>query len=211
VDNTFATPCLQRPLELGCDLVMHSATKYFGGHSDVLGGLLVARDAEVGARLRTLRSASGGVMGPFDAYLVLRGVKTLALRMAAHCANALALARHLEAHPKVAAVHYPGLASHPQHAVAARQMQGGFGGVVTVGLQGGRNAAARFLDRLQIFTVAESLGGVESLAGHVVTMSHSSVPAADRASMGITDDLVRLSVGIEDVRDLVADVDQALA
>ena len=210
VDNTFATPCLQRPLELGCDIVMHSATKYFGGHSDVLGGLNVVRDPELGKRLVSLRSASGGVMGPFDAYLVVRGIKTLALRMTAHCANALALAQALEGHPEVEQVIYPGLANHPQHEVAKRQMQGGFGGIVCIRIRGGREAAGRFLERLQVFTMAESLGGVESLAGHVATMSHSSVPVADRGAMGITDDLVRLSVGIEDARDLIADVEQAL-
>jgi cystathionine gamma-lyase len=209
VDNTFATPALQRPLDYGCDIVMHSATKYFGGHSDVLGGLVVAREFELGKQLVSMRSASGGVMGPFDAYLVLRGTKTLALRMERHCANAMAVAQYLATHPAIEQVFYPGLPRHPQHALAQRQM-GAFGGMVSFIVRGGRDAAARVLDRLQIFTLAESLGGVESLAGHPATMSHSSVPPADRVAMGIPDDMVRLSIGIEDERDLIADLAQAL-
>lgn len=209
VDNTFATPALQRPFEYGCDIVMHSATKYFGGHSDVLGGLVVARDPELGKRLAALRSASGGVLGPFDAYLVLRGTKTLALRMERHCANAQAVAEYLAAHPAVAQVFYPGLPQHPQHALARRQMTA-FGGIVSCIVSGGRDDAARVLDRLQVFTLAESLGGVESLAGHPGTMSHSSVPPADRLAMGIPENMLRLSVGIEDERDLIADLAQAL-
>jgi cystathionine gamma-lyase len=209
VDNTFATPALQRPFEYGCDLVMHSATKYFGGHSDVLGGLVVARDFELGKRLVSLRSASGGVMGPFDAYLVLRGTKTLALRMERHCANAQAVAEYLATHPAIEQVFYPGLPRHPQHALAKRQMAA-FGGMVSCIVRGGRDDAARVLDRLQVFTLAESLGGVESLAGHPATMSHSTVPPADRLAMGIPENMIRLSIGIEDERDLVADLAQAL-
>jgi cystathionine gamma-lyase len=209
VDNTFATPYIQRPLTLGCDLVMHSATKYFGGHSDVLGGLVVARDFELGKRLLSLRSASGGVMGPFDAYLVLRGIKTLAVRMERHCANAQAVAEYLAAHPRIEQVFYPGLPTHPQHALARQQMTA-FGGVVSCLLRGSREEAGAVLNRLQVFTLAESLGGVESLAGHPGTMSHSSVPPADRLAMGIPDNLLRLSIGIEDAGDLIADLRQAL-
>ena len=208
-DNTFATPCFQRPLELGVDIVMHSATKYFGGHSDVLGGVNVVADAELGRQLHGLRSASGGVLGPFDAYLVLRGIKTLALRMERHSANALAIARYLEAHPRVERVYYPGLPTHPQHALAARQMSG-FGGIVCFEVKGDGGAAA-FLNRLKLFALAESLGAVESLAGQPATMSHSSVPADQRRQMGIADNLVRLSVGVEAEQDLLADVEQALS
>jgi cystathionine gamma-lyase len=210
-DNTFATPCYQRPLELGVDVVMHSATKYFGGHSDVLGGVNVVADAELGKQLHQLRSASGGVLGPFDAYLVLRGIKTLALRMERHCANALAVAQHLEKQPRVARVYYPGLPAHPQHALAKRQMGGSFGGVVCFEIRGDASTVGGFLNKLQVFTVAESLGAVESLAGQPATMSHSSVPTEERKKMGIADNLVRLSVGIEGVQDLLADLDQALA
>jgi len=208
-DNTFATPYYQRPLELGVDIVMHSATKYLGGHSDVLGGLNVVADAELGKRLHLMRSASGGVLGPFDSYLVLRGIKTLALRMERHCSNALAVARFLEKHPRVSRVYYPGLPAHPQHALAKKQMPG-FGGVVCCEIKGGASAVAAFLNRLQVFTVAESLGAVESLAGQPATMSHSSVPADEQRKMGISESLVRLSVGIEAVQDLVGDLDHAL-
>ena len=209
-DNTFATPCYQRPLELGVDIVMHSATKYFGGHSDVLGGINVVAEPELGKQLHLLRSASGGVLGPFDAYLVLRGIKTLALRMERHCINALAVARYLEQHPRVSRVYYPGLPAHPQHALAKRQMAGSFGGIVCFEIKGDASAIGSFMNRLQVFTVAESLGAVESLAGQPATMSHSSVPAEERRSMGIADNLVRLSVGIEGLQDLLADLDQAL-
>lgn len=209
VDNTFATPCYQRPLELGVDIVMHSATKYLGGHSDVLGGINVVADAELGKHLHLLRSASGGVLGPFDSYLVLRGIKTLALRMERHCANALAVAQHLEKHPRVSRVYYPGLPAHPQHALAKKQMPG-FGGVVCFEIKGDASTVGGFLNRLQVFTVAESLGAVESLAGQPATMSHSSVPAEERRKMGISETLVRLSVGIEGLQDLLADLDQAL-
>jgi cystathionine gamma-lyase len=210
VDNTFATPCLQRPLELGLDIIMHSATKYLGGHSDVLGGLAITRDPALGQRLASLRSATGGVLGPFDSYLVLRGIKTLSLRVERHCANALALAQWLEGQPAVAQVLYPGLASHPQHELVRRQMSA-FGAIVCIRLAGGEAVVGPFLERLKYFALAESLGGVESLAGHPWTMSHSSIALADRQQMGITPDLVRLSVGIEDVRDLQADLAQALA
>ncbi len=209
VDNTFATPCYQRPLELGVDIVMHSATKYFGGHSDVLGGVNVVADAELGKQLHQLRSASGGVLGPFDSYLVLRGIKTLALRMERHCENALAVAQHLEKHGRVTRVYYPGLPTHPQHALAKRQM-GSFGGVVCFEIRGDASTVGGFLNKLQVFTVAESLGAVESLAGQPATMSHSSVPTEERRKMGIADSLVRLSVGIEGIQDLLADLDQAL-
>jgi cystathionine gamma-lyase len=208
-DNTFATPYYQRPLELGVDIVMHSATKYLGGHSDVLGGVNVVADAGLGQRLHLMRSASGGVLGPFDSYLVLRGIKTLALRMERHCANALAVAQFLENHPRVSRVYYPGLPAHPQHALAKKQMPG-FGGVVCCEIRGGASAVAGFLNRLKVFTVAESLGAVESLAGQPATMSHSSVPADEQRKMGISESLVRLSVGIEGVQDLVADLGQAL-
>ena len=209
-DNTFATPCYQRPLELGVDIVMHSATKYLGGHSDVLGGINVVAEPELGKQLHLLRSASGGVLGPFDAYLVLRGIKTLALRMERHGINALAVARYLEQHPRVSRVYYPGLPAHPQHALAKRQMAGNFGGIVCFEIKGDASAIGSFMNRLQVFTVAESLGAVESLAGQPATMSHSSVPAEERRSMGIADNLVRLSVGIEGLQDLLADLDQAL-
>jgi len=209
VDNTFATPILQRPLRYGCDIVMHSATKYLGGHSDVLGGFLVAGTAEMGKRLQALRSMTGGVAGPFDSYLILRGIKTLALRMERHTASAQAIAERLAAHPRVERVHYPGLAGHPQHALARRQMEG-FGGMVSFEVRGGAEAARAFLEKLRLFTLAESLGGVESLAGYPATMSHSAMPGEQRRAAGIGDGLVRLSVGIEDVEDLLADLEQAL-
>jgi cystathionine gamma-lyase len=209
-DNTFATPIFQRPLEFGCDIVMHSATKYFGGHSDVLGGFLVTADAAIGNRLHLLRSMAGGVASPFDSYLILRGVKTLALRMERHAANAEALAGYLARHPRVRRVHYPGRPEHPHHALARTQMSG-FGGMVSFEIEGGGPAARAFLNRLQIFTLAESLGGVESLAGYPQTMSHSAMPAEHRRHAGINDDLVRLSAGIEAAEDLLADVEQALA
>lgn len=210
VDNTFATPCVQRPLELGCDIVMHSTTKYLGGHSDVLGGLNVVADEELGRRMVSLRSAVGGVAGPFDAYLTLRGVKTLALRMERHQQSTMAMARWLDEHPKVEQVHYPGLENHPQHALAARQMDG-FGAIVSFVLRGGLAEVGTFMNALDVFTLAESLGGVESLAGHPATMSHSNVTPARRAELGIPDNLIRLSPGIEDIDDLLVDLDQALA
>ena len=210
-DNTFASPYVQRPLEQGFDLVMHSATKYLNGHSDMVGGVVVVGDdKELGERLAFLQNAVGAVAGPFDSFLALRGLKTLALRMERHCANALAVAEHLARHPKVARVHYPGLATHPQHALARRQMHG-FGGMVTVELAGDLAAARRFLERVEIFALAESLGGVESLIEHPAIMTHASLPPEQRRALGIGDTLVRLSVGVEDVDDLVADLDQALA
>ncbi|MDI3260452.1 MAG: PLP-dependent aspartate aminotransferase family protein [Sinobacteraceae bacterium] len=216
-DNTFASPYLQRPLEHGFDLVMHSATKYLNGHSDMVGGILVVGDdAELARRLAFLHNAVGAVAGPFDAFLALRGVKTLALRMARHCETALALAGWLERHPKIARVRYPGLPSHPQHALAKRQMrdprgQPAFGGMISLELKGGLEEARRFLERCELFTLAESLGGVESLIEHPAIMTHASVPAETRARLGISDSLCRLSVGIEDYEDLKADLDQALS
>lgn len=210
VDNTFASPALQRPLTLGADLVLHSTTKYLGGHSDLIGGALVARTAELGERLRWLQNAVGAVPGPFDVYLTLRGLRTLGVRMRAHEASARAVAEALEAHRKVRRVFYPGLASHPQHELAGRQMSG-FGGMLSAELAGGEPAARRFLKRLRIFTLAESLGGVESLAEHPASMTHASVPPAERKARGLDDGLVRLSCGIEDPADLVEDVRRALA
>jgi cystathionine gamma-lyase len=210
-DNTFATPYLQRPLEHGFSGVMHSATKYISGHSDVVNGLLIAgSDPALQEQLTFLQNAVGAVLGPFDSYLALRGVKTLALRMQRHCENALELARWLEQHPKVAKVHYPGLASHPQHALAKRQMTQGFGGMISIELQGGLEESRRFLERTELFALAESLGGVESLIEHPAIMTHASVPAAQRAALGISDTLCRLSVGVEDVEDLRRDLDNAL-
>ncbi len=210
-DNTFASPWVQRPLELGIDLVMHSATKYLGGHSDLVGGVLVAREAgELAERLGYLQNAVGGVQGPFESFLALRGLKTLHLRMERHCANAQAVAEALEAHPAVARVAYPGLASHPQQALARRQMAAG-GGMVTAVLEGGLAAARRFLERVEVFALAESLGGVESLVEHPAIMTHASIPADTRAALGIDDGLVRLSVGVEGTDDLLADLHQALA
>jgi len=209
VDSTFATPFYQRPLEHGCDIVMHSATKYLGGHSDVLGGFLVAGTPELGKRLHLLRSMAGGVASPFDSYLILRGIKTLALRMERHSVNAQAAAEFLEGHARVKRVFYPGLASHPGHALAKRQMEG-FGGMLSFEIDGGAPAARAFLEKLEVFTLAESLGGVESLAGYPATMSHSAMPAEQRRAAGISDSLIRLSAGVEDVGDLVADLAQAL-
>ncbi len=211
-DNTFASPILQRPLELGFDLVMHSATKYLGGHSDLVGGaLVVGDDAELAERVAYLQNAVGAIAGPFDSYLALRGLKTLALRVERHCQNALELAGWLAAHPKVAAVHYPGLRSHPQHALACRQMPDGFGGMISIELRGDLDDARRFLERCELFTLAESLGGVESLIEHPAIMTHASVPPATRASLGISDTLCRLSVGVEHIADLRADLARALS
>ncbi len=211
VDNTFATPILQRPLELGAHLVMHSATKYLNGHSDIVGGMLVVGDdAELAEKMTFLQNAVGGVQGPFDSFLALRGLKTLHLRMRAHCANALELAEWLATHPKIERVIYPGLASHPQRELARRQMAG-FGGMVTILVRGGLDAARRMMERCRLFALAESLGGVESLINHPAIMTHASVPPENRARLGITDNLVRLSVGVEDVADLRAELDAALA
>jgi cystathionine gamma-lyase len=210
-DNTFASPYVQRPLELGFDVVMHSTTKYIGGHSDVVGGaLVVGENAELGDKLTFLQNAVGAVAGPFDAYLTLRGIKTLALRMQRHCENGLAVARWLEGHPGVRQVIYPGLPSHPQHDLAARQMTGGFGGMITAILDRDLSGTTRFLERTRLFTLAESLGGVESLIEHPAIMTHASIPADTRMRIGIADSLVRLSVGVEAADDLIADLDQAL-
>jgi cystathionine beta-lyase/cystathionine gamma-synthase len=209
VDNTFLTPIQQRPLELGADLVVHSTTKYLNGHSDGVGGLLVTREPELGVRLHTIQNSAGAVMGPFDAYLVLRGLKTLAIRMAAHESNGRALAPLLASSSDIPAVHYPGLDSHPQHALARRQ-QGGFGGMISFDLGSYRRARA-FCDGVEVFTLAESLGGVESLVCHPATMTHSAVPADERHRLGITDGLVRLSVGIEHIDDLKDDLQRGLA
>ena len=211
VDNTFASPILQRPLEHGADIVMHSATKYLNGHSDMVGGMLVVGDnAELGEQLAFLQNSVGAVQGPFDSFLALRGLKTLHLRMKAHCDNALALAQWLEDHDAVAEVIYPGLAAHRHHALAARQMDG-FGGMLSIRLKGGFEAAKRFCERLELFTLAESLGGVESLVNHPAVMTHASIPPARRAQLGIGDELVRLSVGIEALEDLRRDLAHALA
>ncbi|MDQ4070470.1 MAG: cystathionine gamma-synthase [Actinomycetota bacterium] len=207
VDNTFATPYLQRPLELGAHLVVHSTSKYLGGHSDVIGGFLAADDSDLADGARLVRNAAGSVPGPFDCFLVLRGVKTLALRMDRHCDNALAVARFLRTHPAVKEVRYPGLADHPGRDLAARQMDGRFGGIVSCLLGGGGAAAAALVARTRLFTLGESLGGVESLIGYPARMSHASLAGTPRAADPA---LVRLSVGIEDVDDLLADLAQAL-
>jgi len=210
VDNTFATPINQRPLESGCDIVMHSTTKYFGGHSDVLGGLNVVRDPELGERLAGVTAVTGGVAGPFDAYLTFRGIKTMALRMERHQDNALQIAKWLETHGSVQRVVYPGLPSHPGHELAGRQMDQGYGAVVAFDLAGKQDDVAEFMNRLALFATAEGLGGVESLVGHPRTMSHSRVPEGQKEALGLVENLVRLSVGIEHVDDLIADLDQAL-
>jgi cystathionine gamma-lyase len=210
VDNTFASPILQRPLEYGADLVMHSATKYLNGHSDMVGGMLVVGDNdELAGQLAFLQNSVGAIQGPFDSFLALRGLKTLHLRMRAHCDNAQALAEFLETHPAIEKVIYPGLKSHPHHALAKRQMDG-FGGIISICLKGGFEAAKRFCERTELFTLAESLGGVESLVNHPAVMTHASIPVERRAALGITDNLVRLSVGVEALADLRADVDAAL-
>jgi cystathionine gamma-lyase len=210
VDNTFASPILQRPLELGAHLVMHSATKYLNGHSDMVGGMVVVGDdAELAEQMTFLQNAVGGVQGPFDSFLALRGLKTLHLRMKAHCNNAKALAEWLEMHPIVEKVSYPGLKSHPQHELAKRQMDG-FGGIVSIYLKGGFESAKKLCERTELFTLAESLGGVESLVNHPAEMTHASVPEARRAELGITANLVRLSVGVEALEDLQDDLNDAL-
>jgi cystathionine gamma-lyase len=209
-DNTFASPYVQRPLEHGFDLVVHSTTKYLNGHSDMVGGVaIVADNADLAERLKFLQNAVGAIQGPFDSFLALRGLKTLALRMERHCASGLKIAAWLERHPKVRRVFYPGLASHRQHALAKKQMRA-FGGMISAELNGTLDDARRFLERCQLFALAESLGGVESLIEHPALMTHGSVPADVRAALGISDTLVRLSVGIEDPDDLIADLDAAL-
>jgi cystathionine gamma-lyase len=209
-DNTFASPWVQRPLELGFDIVVHSTTKYLNGHSDVIGGIAVLKGETHKEQLGFLQNAVGGVPSPFDAFLTLRGIKTLAVRMERHCGNAMHIAAFLEKHPKVERVIYPGLASHPQHLLAARQMNQRYGGMVTAVLKGGLPASRRFLERCKLFTLAESLGGVESLIEHPAIMTHASLPEDVRANLGIDEGLVRLSVGIESVDDLIAELKHAL-
>ena len=217
-DNTFASPYVQRPLELGFDVVVHSVTKYLNGHSDVIGGIAVVAKADGDARREALRerlgflqNSVGAIASPFDSFLALRGVKTLALRMQRHCESALELARWLEQQPQVERVHYPGLESHPQHELAKRQMSGGFGGMISVTLKTDLSGARRFLEAVKIFALAESLGGVESLIEHPAIMTHATIPADTRAKLGIGDGLVRLSVGVEGIEDLREDLRQALA
>jgi cystathionine gamma-lyase len=210
-DNTFASPYVQRPLELGFDLVMHSTTKYLNGHSDIIGGcVVVGENHDLAERMKFLQNAVGAVASPFDSFLALRGVKTLALRMQCHCESGLKIARWLETHDGVSRVIYPGLESHPQHALAKRQMTGGFGGIISVVLNTDIDGARRMLERVRVFTLAESLGGVESLIEHPAIMTHASIPAEQRAALGISDSLIRLSVGIEDADDLIDDLSQAL-
>ncbi len=210
-DNTFASPYLQRPLEFGIDVVTHSATKYLNGHSDMVGGMVVTKDAALGEKIGFLQNAVGSIAGPFDSFLAHRGVKTLAIRMQRHCENALAIAQWLEAHPLVERVIYPGLASHPQHTLAKTQMTGGFGGMITFIIKGGEAAARAMLAKCHVFTLAESLGGIESLIEHPATMTHASIPASQRAAIGIEDGLIRISVGIEAKEDQIADLQAALA
>ncbi len=209
VDNTFMSPYFQRPLELGADIVIHSTTKYLNGHSDGVGGAVILNDADLAARLKFIQNAAGAILGPFDSWLVLRGVKTLAVRMERHNSNGLAVARHLDGHPKVKKVHYPGLPSHPQYELAKKQMTG-FGGMLAFET-GSLENARTVLKSVRLCSLAESLGGVETLISHPATMTHASVPPEERQRLGITDGLVRISVGIEDVEDLLADLDQALA
>ncbi|GAC1324071.1 MAG: cystathionine gamma-synthase [Chloroflexota bacterium] len=211
VDNTFASPYCQQPLSLGADVVHYSTTKYLGGHSDVVGGALILSDTDLYQQVKFLQNAVGGVPGPFDSWLVLRGLKTLALRMRQHTENAMAVARFLEAHARVKRVYYPGLACHPQHQLACRQMPGGFGGMLSFEVDGGVDAARDVARRTRLFTLAESLGGVESLIELPALMTHGSIPAERRAEIGIDDGLIRLSVGIEDAPDLLSDLEQALA
>lgn len=211
VDNTFATPYLQKPLDLGADIVMHSATKYLGGHSDLMAGALIVKEEELFKKLYFNQFSTGGILGPMDCFLVLRGIKTLHLRMQRHCQNGLKVAEYLSSHEKIKNVYYPGLKNHPNHQIAIKQMIGGFGGMVSFTFKSEKEEdAILFLESLKIFTLAESLGGVESLANQPKTMSHASIPVEKRLEIGITDDLVRLSVGIEDVEDLIEDLKQAL-
>ncbi len=209
-DNTFATPWAQRPIEFGFDLVLHSATKYLNGHSDIIGGVVVCGNEELTEPLRFLQNAVGAIASPFDSFLALRGLKTLAIRMERHSANASAIAQWLNRHPKIERVIYPGLPSHPQFSLAQRQMNG-YGGMIAAALKGGEEEARRFLQRCELFTLAESLGGVESLIEHPAIMTHSSVPEEVRYALGISDGLVRISVGIEDIDDLILDLESALA
>lgn len=211
VDNTFASPYLQNPIDLGADLVVHSGTKYIGGHSDVVIGAVVSNNDEVTEKLRFIQNASGGVPGPQDAFLALRGIKTLHLRMQRHCENAMKIAEFLDNHPKVSKVNYPGLKSHPGHETAKKQMRD-FGGMLSFSMkEDTQEAAYDFLTRTELFSLAESLGGVESLSGHPASMTHASIPLEERTKTGVLDSLVRLSVGVEDVEDLLQDLEQALA
>ncbi|MDD3459272.1 MAG: cystathionine gamma-synthase [Weeksellaceae bacterium] len=210
VDNTFASPYLQNPLDLGADIVMHSATKYLGGHSDVVAGAVVVKDESLAEKIHFSLFAGGGILGPQDAYLILRGIKTLHVRMQRHCENGMKVAEFLKTHPKIGQLFFPGLIEHPNHEIAKKQMKG-FGGMVSFNFKSGKKEDAfRFFERLKIFTLAESLGGVESLANHPASMTHASIPIEIRTEQGISDDLVRLSVGIEDADDLLADLEQSL-
>jgi len=209
-DNTFATPYLQKPLDLGADIVMHSATKYLGGHSDVVMGALVVKEKELADKLYFIQNASGAVCGPQDSFLVLRGIKTLHVRMQRHCENGRAIAAYLEQHPKIEKVYWPGLKTHPNHDIAKAQMKD-FGGMLSFTTKGNSyEASIRIVEKLKIFTLAESLGGVESLSGHPASMTHASIPKEEREKTGVIDSLIRLSVGIEDIDDLISDLDQAL-
>lgn len=210
VDNTFASPYLQTPLALGADIVVHSTTKYLGGHSDVIGGAVVTNNQKINEKLRFIQKSVGAVPGPMDCYLVLRGVKTLAVRMRVHDENAMAIAKHLQKHPAIEKVIYPGLPDHPQHALAKKQMNG-FGGMVSLVVKGGLPRANELLKSTKLFALAESLGGVESLIGHPATMTHAAIPKEQRDARGVVDGLVRLSVGIEDIDDLIEDLDSALS
>jgi cystathionine beta-lyase len=211
VDNTFATPYLQQPLNLGADVVMHSATKYLGGHSDIIMGALIVKDAKLAEEFHFIQFAAGAIAGPMDAFLALRGIKTLHIRMQRHCENAMSVARFLKEHSKVDAIYYPGLEDHQNHNIAKKQMKA-FGGVVSFSLKDkSKEATFNFLENIKFFTLAESLGGVESMVNHSATMSHASMPENERLKIGVTDSLVRLSVGIEDVEDLLADLKKALS
>ncbi len=210
VDNTFATPYLQRPLDLGADIVMHSATKYLGGHSDLVVGALVVKDKELADKLYFIQNASGAVCGPMDSFLTLRGIKTLHVRMQRHCENGEAIAKYLDKHPKIEKVYWPGFESHPNYSVAKSQMSG-FGGMISFVPKGSSyEDAIKIVEKLEVFTLAESLGGVESLAGHPASMTHASIPKEEREKSGVVDALIRLSVGIEDAGDLIADLEQAI-
>lgn len=210
IDNTFATPALQRPLTLGIDIVVHSATKYIGGHSDVIGGVVVVNNQDLADKLKFIQNATGGILGPFDSFLALRGVKTLDVRMERHCASGMKVAAWLEKHPKIEKVFYPGLPSHPQHALAKKQMSG-FGGMITAVIKGDLESSRRMLSACKVFTLAESLGGVESLIEHPAIMTHASIPKEQREALGISDGLIRLSIGIESADDLISDLDEALS
>lgn len=209
VDNTFATPYLQRPLDLGADIVMHSATKYLGGHSDVVMGAIVVKEKSLAEKLYFIQNASGAIPGPQDSFLVLRGIKTLHVRMQRHCENAKSIATYLSNHPKIEKIYWPGLTSHHNHKIAKKQMKD-FGGMLSIVIKGSKDDTLNIIQKFQLFTLAESLGGVESLAGHPATMTHASIPKEEREKTGVVDNLIRLSVGIEDIEDLLADLEQAL-